>query len=77
MDYPDVECAVVFVDCGVYCCLACFLCDAFDVSLVLVVCWFKSCECVGEFVIVDGDVTRFAVLAYVGGFAGCGSKEAP
>lgn len=77
MDYPDVECAVVFVDGCVYCCLACFLCGAFDVGFMLMVCGFKSCECVGEFVVVDGDVAGFAVFAYVGGLASCGSKEAP
>ena len=40
--------------------------DALDVRLVLMVGGLQACERVGDFVVVNGDVARFAVFADVG-----------
>lgn len=77
VDDPEVVCAVVVVDGGVDCCLSCGFCDLLDVQFVVVVGRIKASEGVGELVVVNGDVTWFAVLADVVRFSRCGPKEAP
>lgn len=56
------------------CCASCGLCHCLHCRCVVVVVCGLAGECVGELIVINGDVAGLAVLPYVGGLPGGGGS---